>query len=384
MRSQGLLLTLLLCRGASTAPVEALPKPPTFAFLQAWAGPDAVGLGFTEDRITAFLHARKADLSAARQPEWSAWLKHLAQAKGPSLRAWVHARRIEAGDYTDFPAFQDALAAHLLGISKAKSGRSDQVLTNPPDLNQLSLPETCRIDHDSPFWRSLRKTLQAKPDRKLDAGLYAVWCYGTHPDQRDLILELAAQVQTPSSVKNLDADPWNDPRFWIVTDWAIAWGQPVDFEAIQAALPDGLARIAFQRIYHRLEAIPRAFLEPPLTGPPPTPAMPKAQVPSIPDPPPGGLVDLHFSQIKVIDQPPPPRYPQEAKSRRLMTHLVLTLVVDPTGKPVSCRPEPGPWLAFFAPTGMEYGMRWTFRPATWNGVPQYSRFRLTMPFRLGM
>jgi hypothetical protein len=93
-------------------------------------------------------------------------------------------------------------------------------------------------------------------------------------------------------------------------------------------------------------------------------------------------VEILFSQIKVLDQPPAPRYPEEAKGRKMMTNLVLLLVVDPQGKPISARPLPGPWLGFFAPTGIAYGMRWRFRPAELNGVPLYARFRLTMPFRL--
>lgn len=65
-----------------------------------------------------------------------------------------------------------------------------------------------------------------------------------------------------------------------------------------------------------------------------------------------------------------------------MTLLVATLTMDPQGKPVSCRPLPGPWLGFFAPTAVEFGMRWTFRSAEQNGKSPFVRFRMTLPFRL--
>lgn len=204
------------------------PGPPTFGIVQNWAGADADAMGFTREQVEIFLAARKADLSAARQPQWSTWLKGLEQGKNPSLRAWALARRVEAGDYTAYPAFEDAITEHLLGISKPGSGRDDRIITDPPCIMGVPMPDALSIDHTSVFWRSLRKTLQSTQDRKLNTGL----------------------------------------------------------------------------------------------------------------------------------------------------------VVDPQGKPISARPVPGPWLGFFAPTGVAYGMRWRFRAAELNGVPMYARFRLTMPFRL--
>lgn len=387
MRIRGFLLTALALVPAVFSRAADSPKPPTFALLLSWAGPDAVALGFKEDQIAAFLQARKADLRAGHQGPWSDWLKALEKAKSPSLRAWALARRVEAGDFTAYGSFEGAISEHLLGISKPGSGRGDQIITDPPRVKALELPDALRIDHQSPFWQALRKTVQSTPDRKLDAGLYAIWCYGTHPDQKDLILELAAHVESRLTVLNPNPDPWNDPRFWIIVDWAIAWGSRTECEAIIQALSNGPAQVTFERTIHRVESIQDTFRES-ATGDPatrrPTPAMAPGDAlpqPSL-DPAPGPLADLHFSQIKVLEQPPAPRYPVEAKARKMMTNLILTLVVDPQGKPISCRPVPGPWLGFFAPVGMAYGMRWTFNPALLNGVPQYARFRLTMPFRL--
>jgi hypothetical protein len=386
LRILSLFAMTLTMRILALAPVPS--EPPIFALVQSWAGSDAAAKGFTREQVVAFLNARKADLTAARQPQWSDWLKGLEQVKGPSLKAWALARRVEAGDYTAYPAFQEAITEHLLGISKPGSGRSDLVITDPPRGMSAPMPDALCIDHASVFWRSLRKTLQATPDRTLNTGLYSVWCFGTHPDQKDLILELAAQVRTPLTIKNPHADPWNDPRFWIVMDWAIAWGSRDDFEIIQKTLPEGAAQFAFKRVFLAMDQVPDFFknmataepAKPFAFFPPPFASAPRDG--KIPDPLQESAVEIPFSQIKVLDQPPAPRYPEEAKGRKMMTNLVLLLVVDPHGKPISARPLPGPWLGFFAPTGIAYGMRWRFRPAELNGVPLYSRFRLTMPFRL--
>ena len=112
-------------------------KPPTFANFQAWAGKDAAGLGFTQEKLVAFLAARKANLNAARQPEWTTWLKTLEQTDNPSLKAWALARQVEAGDYTAYPTFESILARNLLGLSKPGRRDEDLVIHDPP---QTPLP----------------------------------------------------------------------------------------------------------------------------------------------------------------------------------------------------------------------------------------------------
>lgn len=374
------LLSFLLCPVLAASTPATLPSIETdFPLVQRWAGSDAPSMGFTREQLVAFMAARVGDLTVGKQAPWSDWLKGLDRSHNPSLKAWALARRIEAGDYQAYPDFQQAVAEHVLGISKPWSGRTDKVLTDPPRTFTLPMPRTLAIDHDSVFWLSLRRTIQSTPRRQLEGGLYTVWCYGTHPDQRDLILELAAYVQTTVTTRNATPDPWNDPRFWIVVDWAMAWGLRDDFEAIRMALPRGAPSAAFDRVAREVEAVPGFFSSQPEPGPK---WVPPGPVPPIPELSPEAPLLLDFSQIKIAHQPPPPSYPSDAKARRMMTNLVMEIVVDSQGKPVSCRPEPGPWLGFFAPTGAAYGMKWSFQPALLNGVPMPARFRLNMPFRL--
>jgi len=377
----------LVLLGMPQALGGAPARLPTFADIQAWAGPDAAALGFTEDKLEAFMRARRTDPSAARQPEWSTWLKALEPSKSPSLRAWALTRRVEAGDYSCYPALQEAAVEHLLGLSKPGSGRGNQVIvTNPIGLD-ARLPGPLQIDHRSPFWPSLRKTLLETPERTVSTGLYAIWCYGTHPDQRDLILELASFVKNPRTIRNPQADPWNDARFWIILDWVMAWGTTEDFEAVGKALPEGPARSEFSRIFQSLLPL-RGFFA---TGVAPLPlnlrnlTQPGDSAPDgalALDPAQEHLREIPFQSIKVVEQPPAPSYPLEARVRKMMTILVLKMVVDAEGRPSFARPLPGPWLGFFAPNGVAYSLRWRFRAAEVDHVPTAGYFKLTLPYRL--
>lgn len=92
------------------------------------------------------------------------------------------------------------------------------------------------------------------------------------------------------------------------------------------------------------------------------------------------MVDFDFSQIRVRYQPPAPHYPTEAKLARVQGTVVLSLIIDPKGEPVRVDAEEGP--VPLLTTAIAYALDWRFEPALLNGVPQYARFKLTMPFRL--
>lgn len=92
------------------------------------------------------------------------------------------------------------------------------------------------------------------------------------------------------------------------------------------------------------------------------------------------VVEFDFSQIKIKLQPPPPPYPAMAKIAKIQGTVVVEIVVGPDGVPVSAHALDGP--PQLRPTAENYAMQWRFEPALLNGVPQYARFKLTMPFRL--
>jgi TonB family protein len=94
----------------------------------------------------------------------------------------------------------------------------------------------------------------------------------------------------------------------------------------------------------------------------------------------GWIVDFDFSQLKVKRQPPAPHYPPYARSLRIQGTVVVEITIDPTGTPIHAEAVAGPTELLMSAIG--YALKWEFEPARLNGVPQFARFRLTMPYRL--
>lgn len=360
-------------------PTTAVPADP----LPGWAGKDAVEAGFTEPQVRAFLTARATDLRAGVREPWASWLRGLDRASNPSVKVWALARRLEAGELGVFTAFQTAAFDHTLGISKRESGRSGALVADPPGLCGLSMPPTLRIHPESVFWRSFEKTLREGALDQLGPAAYSVWCYGTYPGQRELVHLAASKVVPRPLPGRPEPSPWNDPRFWIVVDWAFAWGTREDFRFLEEALPKGPAREVFAGLARTAGELPGFLDQAPalLEGEGRSHGAPagSGKEPGNPSEPP---LLITFSAIKVAHMPPPPPYPAEAKLRRMMTHLHLMISIDREGKPIGVRPLPGPWMAFFAPAGISYAMNWRFEPARMNGEPIPARFHLRMPFQL--
>lgn len=313
----------------------------------------------TAAEMSVFLAARKADIRAARQEPHRSFLAKLILKGSKSEQVWALTRLTEAGDYRNYAELLNRLVAHVQGASQFASGHGDDVL-------QESLPlggAVYRLHASSPWWLALETLIWEDPERTVDGAVYALWCYNTRPSQRALILDIAAHIQ-PKARNGMD--PWADPRFWIVTDWAIAWGGPEDFEALQRIIPEGPARQVFMRQTKLLRETPGFFSC------------------SLPPPDLEGAIDAGSdgTDREVLQRPRTPAYPSAARSRGLMTRLQVRTKVDEEGKPCGYRPLPGPWLAFFAPTGVAYLKDWRFEPALPGGKPVADTFRLVMPFRL--
>lgn len=317
-----------------------------------------------------------------------------AASEDQTVRTWALARLVEAGDLTRFDDLAKELAAHI-----KESVLSNRVWGDP------RFAEVSTIHHTSPFFPALERTIRENPEYLVPSGLYVVWCYNTLPNQRDLIYAIAARVKSSATVHNRHFDPWNDPRFWIVTDWALAWGEPADFEALPQLFQDAGAQREFHRIAQSVTRVPGFFScrnRSPLSSATPGPVDPPAaatasSAPAAPlsagerkpngqkepmEDVPRRFVDLDFKQIKIKARPMAPAYPAEAKARRMMTTLKVQIEVGTDGKVCGARTAPGPFLAFFAPTALEYASRWTWEPAQVLGTPVAARFTLTMPFRL--
>lgn len=92
-------------------------------------------------------------------------------------------------------------------------------------------------------------------------------------------------------------------------------------------------------------------------------------------------VPLSSTPLKLRFQPEPPPYPPEAKKQRIQGTVVVDLVVDDLGIPVRAHAVKGPQA--LRNTAVAYALGWRFEPGLRDGKPATTRFRLTMPFRLG-
>ena len=347
-----------------------------------WAGAEGPLLGENLSRFDAFMAARKSDIRSGAKSPWNEWLTELSASKNKTLKVWGLTRLVEAGSYTKVSELTEAMAQHVRGETQGQSGFTGSVLDKGLPFTFGPSAPTYLIHEASPFWASLELTIRKDPERAVGNGIYPLWCYNTRPSQRALIEEIARHIQDPASLKNDLSDPWSDPRFWIVMDWAIAWGEKQDFDRLGELIPEGPARRQFLDRTKQLLANP-VFL----SCKPPTPlddrkvdadSQPSPQAQLGLDLP--GLVD--FSEVKVKHQPSILRYPQEAKSRRVMGTNVIMIKIDPAGVPCQARPAPGPWLAFLAPTSLEYAKDWRFEPQKVDGIAVDSKFLLNIVYRL--
>jgi protein TonB len=95
---------------------------------------------------------------------------------------------------------------------------------------------------------------------------------------------------------------------------------------------------------------------------------------------PGQVMDVEFSQIKIKYRPPIPEYPGLARASRIQGTVVVEILVDSSGVPISARALSGPFS--LRATAVAYSLTWRFFPLVVNGVPQATRFTLNMPFQL--
>jgi TonB family protein len=95
---------------------------------------------------------------------------------------------------------------------------------------------------------------------------------------------------------------------------------------------------------------------------------------------PAPSVYVEFKQMKVKHKPSPPPYPAFAKANRIQGVVVVEMTIDPEGNPARGSVVSGdPALAVAA---LDNALTWSFQPALIEGQPQWTRFKLNIPFRL--
>lgn len=365
-----LLLPALL---AAQAEAPASPLARDWGKLQEWAGGKEAPAEFQVAKLEDFLKARRADNRAAKTPAWKPWLEGLAAAKSTHLQAWARTRLVEAGVFSPYEALLDSAVEHLKQLSLPGPKRS--VVRQPPSASGW-MPGTFRIHADSPFWVEVERQTRSRPDLAVNSNLYAIWCHGHFPAQRSLIFDIAAKVEAKATVKSPKADAWNDPRLWIVADWAMAWGSAEDFQTLEQTLPDGPARTAFARLRLGLKDNAAFWAKPASRDELQRRNSLLAKGGARPD-----AGDAEDSPLAVAKEGPDFGYPPAAQDRGLQTILHVAATVDPEGRVVGWRPSPGPWLGLFTPWAAPSVIQWRFEPARKDSVPLWARTSLNLEFR---
>ena len=89
---------------------------------------------------------------------------------------------------------------------------------------------------------------------------------------------------------------------------------------------------------------------------------------------------VDFSTIRVQFQPPFFAYPKEAKEEKIQGVVVIDLLIDRAGKPISAKAIEGPVL--LRSGAEDYVMKWQFKPKIIDNHPRIVRFNFNIVFRL--
>jgi hypothetical protein len=365
-------LALLPCRAQIVLPagLAATLREDACQAFNKWAGGEAGQVDIPKEGLAEFLQARQRDISAADLPEWSKWLGGLAVTPSKELRAWVLARRLEGGDTRWYPEYERMALDYVRTLSGTGTS-NDGVKDFPPNCRPI--PGPFHIDGRSNFWKTLEKAIRDDPNLRVTDGHYAVWCFNTRPEQRELVFDVAKNVLLKEGGKGYPS-PWGDPRFWIVMDWLYSWGSQEDFAKVQELLPKKTKSV-FAGLSKEASRLPGFFVNGQSAL---NQTLNTGFAHTIVREPTGenemGEISVHAPVIK--SQPPIREYPKRAMSMGLVTDIGLEMLIGEEGRPTSCRPAPGPWLLFFAPTGIKWATGFEFEP-----LPTPSRFTLRVRYR---
>jgi hypothetical protein len=356
----------------------------TFAAFASWAGTEVDTFDITKDKMREFLEDRKNELTSAQLPKWSDWLKNMEKAKSLELRAWSLARRLEAGDFSAYLDYKKIIFSHVLSISKTNN-KINPLQDNNNKIKPLRarIPNPFDIHINSVFWDVFEKTIRKNDNLHLTEDLYIIWCFNTHPKQREFIFELAEKVLLKDG-KGSYSSVWSDPRYLIIVEWLYSWGDEEDFARVHELLPKK-AKSMFHILFKEVNLLP-GFFDTHITLP--NQAMDNTTISERlttnddEDNSKNKNTIIEFNNLQVKKIPTLPAFPEAARKLSLMTVLTLELKIGKDGKPKGCRPKPGPWMALFAPTGARYAMGWEFEPAKENNAPIETRFILNVVFEI--
>lgn len=369
--------------------------------IQAWAPGESAG------SFLAFSAARRKDRGAGALEPHRSWLIKLLGSKDDRLRDWAATRLVEAAaGYREGEPRAMPVLMQLLGRrfdrevrygnrAKEESGiRPNHQIENAdpkaigqdpnPPLIDLGFPGL--IAPDAPCWPRFREDLSAASNLEFSLAHYVL--FAPHLKEQDKAWILKLLTSAPDAKRGVQAT--SSALFWIASDWLLAYGLASDWEAFRKAsevrgwnkdfleIEDKVRGLgAYWNSSRKVQSMfcedssSEAFWENP------DPCLAAWGVTR------EALVEFGMDRLQSKGTPAPPRYPTLARFHRFSTTLRIRMLVGTDGTVKWARPEPGFALAFFAPEGLEYAMKWKFEPSRVGGVARPSMFSLTMPFKLG-
>jgi hypothetical protein len=340
--------------------------------------------------LLKFREARKASLSTASSEPYRTWLAGILKtSQNKDVKAWAATRLAEAnaaiapGDTSPLPVVAEYASERM--FSTLRPDLPNGKLAIP--VGQSGTPflpfgDLAEIPDDAPFWPAFRKALQAK-HLTPSLPIYALMSPHLKLEDRAWLLD---QV-TKGSTKSDGAQ--DSVTSWMSLDWLLVYGEPQDWEAFLSASQSSAWKGVFSQEMREVQDIQaywgvsrrvqdmfcEGVTEEEFWKNPET-CLAEWGVTR------QSLVDLAWDQGRIKKQARILAYPVEAKRRRLVNSVHLRLVIDPTGKVRSIRPEPGYALAFFAPAAMGWASKTVFVPTMIAGVPRPGKFVYHMNFRL--
>jgi hypothetical protein len=215
--------------------------------------------------------------------------------------------------------------------------------------------------------------------------MYAVMAPALEASDRDWILKGFGSKEAAE----LSDSPWNSSVFWIGADWLLVHGSPEDWKAFREAQSHKKWKEALLGLQQQIEDIPACWASPGNLSAlfcddqtadafweNPDSCLASWGITR------DQLISLGLEPARILKPGVFPKYPREAKDRKLTTTLQIRMLVGSDGKVLWARPSPGYALCFFAPFGLRYAAQSQFQPAQVGGMNRPSHFNIRFPFIL--